>query len=124
MEIRLLPAPVDPPESSGAADVSTSLVPVGRGALATRAGAGSDLVHCADIYGWSSPAERGEAPRIYGTPVEEPQSENASGMGSSAWEYVYGWAWSPPIERTATAHYLMYAAIPKAGNGRLIDVYA
>jgi hypothetical protein len=123
MVIRLLPASVDPPDSTGTA-ASTSLVLVNR-ALATRVSTPSDSGYPADSYAWSAPAGRAGAHRIYGTPVEDSQGDGASGeTRSSAWEYVSGSAWSPPVERTAAAHYLMYAARFTSGNGQLLNVYA
>jgi hypothetical protein len=53
--------------------------------------------------------------------VEDSQSAEA---GISDAEYVDGWTGSRPIESTAAAHYLFYAATPTGWNGRLIDVYA
>ena len=120
MSIKLLPASVNPVDPSLAPDVSTSLVPLTQRAITTRAGQIS-LVPSADAFAWSSSARRGGANRIYGTPVEESQSDAA---GASAWEYVSGWTWSPPVERTAIAHYLSYAAGLAAWSGRLLDLYA
>ncbi len=125
MVIRLLPASVGPPEFTGCgAEVSTSLVPYTRGAVATRVDAHSEIAQSGDTYIWSIPP-RGEPYRIYGTPVEDSESENASGeSGDAAGEYVSGSWWSRPIERTAAALYSVYAAISTAGSGQLIDVYA
>jgi hypothetical protein len=117
MSIKLLPAsvsPVDPP------DVSASLVPLARRAIAVRAGQ-SSLVPSADGFAWSSSTRRGGTNRIDGTPVEDSQSAET---GSSGWEYLSGWAWSHSVECTAIAHYLFYAAGPAGWSGRLIDVYA
>jgi hypothetical protein len=125
MEIRLLPAPVDSSDSSDVTAASTSLVPYDHGAVATRASTPSDIVRSADTYVWPASAGRGGANRIYGTPVEDSHSEDASGeTGESIWEYVSGWAWSRPIELTAVAQYLRSAAKSISGNGLLIDVYA
>jgi hypothetical protein len=125
MEIRLLPAPVDSSDSSDVTAASTSLVPYDRGAIGTRVSTPSDIVRSADTYVWSAPAGRGGANRIYGTPVEDAWSEDASGgAAGSVWEYVSGWAWSRPIELTAIAQYLKSAAKSISGSGLLIDVYA
>lgn len=125
MSMKLLPASVNTVDLSLAPDarasnVPTSLVPLTHGAITTRAGETS-LVPSADAFAWSSSTRRGGANRIYGTPVEDSQSDAA---GGSAWEYLSGWAWSPPVERTAVAHYLLYAARPASRSGRGIDVYA
>ena len=117
MSIKLLPAsvnPVDPP------DVSTSLVPLTQRAITTRA-AQISLVPSTDTFAWSSSTRRGVANRIYGTIVEDSQSDET---GRSGWEYVSGWAWSRPVALTAVAHYLSYAAGPAGWSGRLIDLYA
>jgi hypothetical protein len=53
--------------------------------------------------------------------VEDSQNDQT---GHSAWEYVSGLVWSRPIESTAVAHYLFYAAGAAAWSGRLIDLYA
>ncbi len=120
MSIKLLPASVNPVDSSGASDVSTSLVPLTQRAIATRAGQ-SSLVPSADSFAWSSSTRPGGANLIYGTPVEDSQSDET---GSSRGEYVNGWAWSRPVESTAVAHYLFYAADPASWIGRLLNVYA
>jgi hypothetical protein len=120
MSIKLLPASVNAVDLSRAPDVSTSLVPLTQRAITTRAGQIS-LVPSADAFAWSSSPRRGEANFIYGTPVEDSQSDET---GRSGGEYVSGWAWSRPVESTAVAHYLSYAAAPGAWSGRLIDVYA
>jgi hypothetical protein len=120
MSIKLLPASVNPVDPSQAPDVSTSLVPLTQRAITTRAGQIS-LVPSADAFAWSSSARRGEANLIYGTLVEDSQSD---GTGGSAWEYVSGWAGSRSVESTAVAHYLFYAAGPASWSGRLIDLYA
>jgi len=117
MSIKLLPAsvnPVDPP------DVSTSLLPFTQRAITTRAGQIS-LVPSADAFAWPSSTRRGGANLIYGTPLEDSQSD---GTGRSGWQYLSGWAWSYSVERTAIAHYLFYAAGPARWSGRLIDLYA
>jgi hypothetical protein len=116
MSIKLLLAsvnPVDPP------DVSTSLVPLTKRAIATRVGQIS-LVPSADTFAWSS-STKGGANRIDGTLVEDSQSDET---GRSGWEYLSGWGWSHSVERTAIAHYLFYAASPAVWSGRLIDMYA
>jgi hypothetical protein len=120
MSIKLLPASVNPVDPSQVPDVSTSLVPLTQRAITTRAGQIS-LVPSADAFAWSSSTRQGGANRIDGTPVEDSQSDEARNSGG---EYVSGWAWSSPVERTAVAHYLFYAASPSGGNGRLIDLYA
>jgi hypothetical protein len=117
MSIKLLPAsvnPVDPP------DVSTSLVPLTHRAITTRAGQ-ITLVPSADAFAWSSSTRRGGTNLIYGTPVEDSQSDET---GRSGWEYVSRWARSHSVGRTAIAHYLFYAASPAGWSGQLIDVYA
>jgi hypothetical protein len=137
MSMKLLPAsvnPVDPSQASDVStrvsrDVSTSLVPLTQRAITTRAGQIS-LVPSADAFAWSSSAwststRRGQPNRIHGTPVEDSQSdETADEADPSRGQYVSGWAWSRPIESTAVAHYLSYAASPAAWSGWLIDVYA
>jgi hypothetical protein len=120
MSIKLLPASVNAVDPPPAPDVSTSLVPLTQRAITTRAGQIS-LVPSADAFAWSSSTRRGEANLIYGTPVEDSQSDET---GPSAGEYVSGWAWSRPVESTAVAQYLSYAAGLAAWSGRLIDVYA
>ncbi len=119
MSIKLLPASVDPVDPSQASDASTSLVPPTQRAITTRAGQIS-LVPPADVFARSPSTRRGEANRMYGTPVEDSQSDETGPSG----EYVSGWAWSGPVERTAIAHYLSYAADPIGWSGRLIDLYA
>ena len=118
MSIKLLLAsnPVDPSQALAA---STSLVPLIQRAITTRARQ-SGLVPAAAAFAWSS-SRRGEVIRIDGTPVEDSQSDVAE---RSDWEYVSGWAWSPLVESTATAHYLFYAAGFASWSGRLIDLYA
>jgi hypothetical protein len=120
MSIKLLPASVNPVGPPQASEVSTSLVPLTQRAITTRAGQ-ITLVPSADAFVWSSSTRRGEANRIYGTFAEDSQNDE---RGRSGWEYVSGWAWSHPVERTAIAHYLFYAADPAGWIGRLIDVYA
>jgi hypothetical protein len=120
MSIKLLPASVNPVDSSQAFDVSTDLVPLTQRAITTRGGQIS-LVPSSDAFAWSSSTRRSEANLIYGTLVEDSQSDET---GRSGGEYVSGWAWSRPVESTAIAHYLSYAADPAAWSGRLIDVYA
>jgi hypothetical protein len=120
MSIKLLPASVNAVNPSQAPDVSTSLVPLTHRAITTRASQIS-LVPSADAFAWSSSTRRGGANRIYGTLVEDSQSDET---GRSGWEYVSGWAWSRPVALTAVAHYLSYAAGPAGWRGRLIDLYA
>ncbi|MFZ0137028.1 MAG: hypothetical protein WAK89_08225 [Candidatus Sulfotelmatobacter sp.] len=120
MSIKLLPAWVDPLDPSQVSDVSTGLVPLSQRAIATRAGQIS-LGPSADAFARSSSTRRGEPNLIYGTPVEDSQSDET---GRSAWEYVSEWAWSRPVESMAVAHYLFYAAGRAAWSGRLIDLYA
>ncbi len=120
MSIKLLPASVNPVDPSQAPDVSTSLVPLTQGAITARAGQ-IRLVPSADAFAWSSSTRRGGTNRIDGTPVEDSQSDET---GRSDWEYVSGWAWSLPVESTAVAHYLSYAAGAASWNGRLINLYA
>ena len=120
MSIKLLPASVNPVGPSQATDVSTSLVPLTQRAITTRA-AQISLVPSTDTFAWSSSTRRGAANRIYGTPVEDSQNDQT---GHSAWEYVSGLVWSRPIESTAVAHYLFYAAGPASWSGRLINLYA
>jgi hypothetical protein len=127
MSIKLLPAavtPVDPPQ---APDVSTRLVPLTqRAAVATTQRAITTrasqigLVPSADAFTWSSSTRRGGANRIYGTFVDDSQSDET---GRSGGEYVSGWAWSHPVGRTAIAHYLFYATDPASWSGQLINLY-
>lgn len=123
--MKLLPASVNPVDPSQAPDVSTSLVPLTQRAITTRASQIS-LVPSVDVFAWSSSTRRGEPNRIYGTPVEDSQSNDSQSneTARSGWEYVSGWAWSRSVASTAIAHYLSYAAAPAGGSGRLIDVYA
>ncbi|MGC2446406.1 MAG: hypothetical protein WA477_02100 [Candidatus Sulfotelmatobacter sp.] len=118
MSIKLLPASVnlvDPSQS----DVSTSLVPLTQRAITNRA-AQIVLVPTADAFAWSSPTRRGEANCIYGTPVEDSQSDE---MGSGG-QHVSASAWSPPVGSLAIAHHLSYTTGPADWSGRLIDLYA
>jgi hypothetical protein len=125
MVIKLLPASVHSPDTSGEASASTSLVPYARGAVAGRGNGSSEIVPTYDTYAWSTPTRRGAAPRIYGTPVEDSEGEDASDeTGRSAWEYVSGSWWGPSIERAATALYSMYSGMLTAGSGQLVNVYA
>jgi hypothetical protein len=130
MAIKLLPASVVPPDSSGVAEPSTSIVPYDQRAIATRVNGQGSVAYPDDSYvwssgGWSDAAGPGAAPRIYGTPVEDSQNEDASDeTGRSAWEYVSGSWWGPSIERAATALYSMYSGMLTAGSGQLINVYA
>jgi hypothetical protein len=124
MMIKLLPE-VHSPDTSGEAGVSTSLVPYAHGAVVTHGSASSDIVPAPDTYTWSTSTGRGAAPRIYGTPVEDSESEDGSEeAGRSAWEYVSGSWWGPSIERAATALYSMYSGMLTAGSGQLVNVYA
>jgi hypothetical protein len=120
MSIKLLPASVDRVDPSQTTDVSTSLVPLTQRAITTRASQIS-LVPSADAFAWSSTTRRGAPNVIYGTPVDDSQSDEA---GHSAWEYVSAWAWSGSVESMAVAHYLSYAASPANWRGWLIDLYA
>jgi hypothetical protein len=117
MSIKLLPASVNPVDPSP--DVSTSLVPLTQRAITTRGQI--SLVPSSDAFAWSSSARRGEVNRIYGTFVEDSQNDETGRPGG---EYVSGGVWSHPVENTAIAHYLSYAASPAAWRGRLIDLYA
>src|SRR5258708_27311714 len=117
MSINLLAASANPVDPSQLPQMSTALVPLSQRAITTRAGQTS-VVLSADAFAWSSSMRRGEANLIDGTLVEDSQSD---GTGGSGWEYVSGWAWSRPIERTAVAHYLAYAASLASRSGRLID---
>jgi hypothetical protein len=120
MSIKLLPASVNPVDPSQASDVSTSLVPLTQRAIATRAGQIS-LVLSAGGFARSSSTRRGQANHIDGTPVEDSQNDKT---GPSGRDYFSGWAWSRPVESTAIAHYLFYAASPAGWSGRLVDLYA
>src|SRR5579862_7999245 len=120
MSLKLLPASVNPVDPSQAPDVSASLVPLTQRAILTRAGQIS-LVPSADAFAWSSSTRRGQPTLIYGTLVEDSRSDQT---GPSAGEYVSGWPWSRPLESTAVAHYLFYAATLTGWCGRLIDLYA
>ena len=120
MSMKLLSAPVNPVEPSPASDVSTSLVPLNQRAITARAGQ-IGLAPSYDAFAWSSSMRRGEANRIYGTPVDDSTSDET---GRSDSEYVSGWVWSRPVESTVVAHYLSYAASPGGWSGRLINVYA
>ncbi|MGA2747072.1 MAG: hypothetical protein ABSE44_20415 [Candidatus Sulfotelmatobacter sp.] len=120
MSIQLLPASANPLDPSAASDVSTSLVPLTPRALATRASQTS-LVPSTDTFAWSSPTRPAEPNRISGTLVEDSQSDEAATSGQ---EYVNGSPWSRPVETTAAAQYLFYAAAPAAWTGRLINLYA
>ncbi len=120
MSMKLLPASVNPVDPSQPSEVSTSLAPLTQRAITTRAGQIS-LVPSSDAFAWSPSTPRAEPNLIYGTPVEESQSDEA---GSSAAEYLSGWAWSRPLESTAVAHYLFYAAGLTGWTARLIDLYA
>jgi hypothetical protein len=120
MSIELLPASVTPAGPSQASGESTSLVLATPRAIATRASQIS-LVPSAGTFTRSSPARRGGAQFIYGTPVEDSPSDNA---GLSPWQHVSGWAWNRLVANTAIAHYLSYAATPGSWTGQLIDLYA
>ncbi|MFZ0416564.1 MAG: hypothetical protein WAM04_00550 [Candidatus Sulfotelmatobacter sp.] len=119
MSIKLLPAAVNPVDPSQATDVSASLVPLNQGAIATRAGQIS-LVPSADAFAWSSSTRRGEAQFIYGTLVEDSQTDETGSGG----QYVSALAWGHSVESTAIAHYLSIAASLASWSGRLIDLYA
>jgi|HubBroStandDraft_4_1064222.scaffolds.fasta_scaffold266258_2 hypothetical protein len=126
MSIKLLPASVNPVDPSQARDESTSLVRLTQSAITPRAGQiglvpSTPSVPSADTFAWSSSTRRGEANLIYGTPVDDSESDVT---GRSGGEYVSGWAWSRPVERTAVAIYLSYATGPAGWGGRLIDLYA
>ncbi len=120
MSIKLLPASVNPVDPSESPEVSTSLVPLTQRAITTRLGTTS-LVPSADSFARSPSSGRGGRNRIHGTPLEDSQSDETTGSG---WEYVSGWAWSRPVEKTAVASYLFYAASSGRRSGRLINVYA
>lgn len=120
MSIKLLPAAVNPADPSQAPDVSNSLVPLTQRAITTGAGQIS-LVPVSDAFSWSPSPRRGGPICIDGTPVDDSQSD---ATGRSDCEYVSGWAWSSPAQRTAAAQYLLYATGPAGWNGRLIDLYA
>jgi hypothetical protein len=120
MSIKLLPASVNPADPSQMSNVSNSLVPLAQRAISIGTGQIS-LVPSADAFAWSSSTRQGVATSIDGTPVEN--SDNDA-MGGSDCEYVSGWAWSSPAQRTAAAQYLSYATRPAVWNGWLIDLYA
>jgi hypothetical protein len=120
MSIKLLPASVNPVDTSEASDASTSLVPLAQRAIATQAGQ-IRLVPAADAFTWSSSTRRGEAEFIDGTPVEDSQSDESGRAGG---EYVSGWAWSRTVASTAVDHYLSYAANLFGWRGGLVDLYA
>jgi hypothetical protein len=120
MSITLLAASVNPVDPSRAPDASTSLVPLSQRAITTRAGQIS-LVPSADTFAWSSSTRRGGANLIYGTLVDDSQSD---GAGRPGWEYVSGWAGGRSVGSMAVAHYLSYAADPGGWRGRLINLYA
>jgi hypothetical protein len=124
MSIKLLPASANPLDPSPASDVSTSLAPLTPRALAARPSQIS-LVPSPDVFAWSSSTRPGASNLIYGTPVEDSHSdEKSDDTETSRGEYVNGWAWSPPVETTAVAQYLFYAANPAGWNGQLINLYA
>lgn len=120
MSTKLLPVSVNLVGPSQAPDVSTSLVPPTQRAITTRTGQDT-LVPSADAFAWSSSTRPGKLNRIYGTPVENSQSDETA---PSDGEYVSGWAWSRSVESTAIAHYLFYAASLAGWSGRLINLYA
>jgi len=117
--MKLLPAAMNPFDPSQPPDVSTSLVPVTQRAITTQARQ-INLAPAADTFAWSSSTRLNQAKWIDGTPVEDSQSDATASAG----EYVSGWAGSRPVESTAIANYLFYAAAPAGWSGRLIDVYA
>ena len=120
MSIKLLPASVSSVDPPQAPDASTSLVPLTQRAISTPASQISP-VPSADAFSWSSATRRGGANFIYGTPVEDSESNETE---PSAWEYVSGWDWNNLVENTAVGHYLSYAAGANRWSGQLIDVYA
>ncbi len=120
MSIKLLPASVNPLDPSQVPDVSNSLVPLAQRAITTEASQIS-LLPSADAFAWSSSTRQEGANCINGTLVEDSQSD---AMGCSDCEYVSGWGWSSPAQRTAVGQYLFYATGPAGWNGRLIDLYA
>jgi hypothetical protein len=120
MSMKLLPASSNLLDSPQAPDVSTSLVPLTQRAITTRPGQMS-LVPSGDAFARSSSTRRSEPNLIYGTPVEDSESDAAL---PSRGEYVSGWAWSRPVEKTAVAHCLSYAASPARWRGWLINLYA
>ena len=120
MSIKLLPASVNPVDPAESSDGSTSLVPLTQRAITTQAGQ-ITVAPSADAFSSSSSTRRGGVNFIYGTPVEDSQSGET---GPSGQEYVSGWAGSSPVELTAIAHYLFYAARPSSWRGWLIDLYA
>jgi hypothetical protein len=121
--MKLLPASVNPVDPLPAPDlsntVSNSLVPLAQSAITMRAGQVS-VVPSADAFTWSFRSRPSGVSWIDATVVDDSQSNEA---GSSAAEYVSGWAWSSPIERTAIAHYRFYSAGLTNDRGRLIDLY-
>jgi hypothetical protein len=120
MSMKLLPAAVDSLDPSQIPDVSNSLVPVAQGEITMRPGQ-TGVAPSADAFSWSSRTRSAGPNWIDATPVEDSQSDEA---GLSAVEYVSGWAWSVPIERTAIAHYLFYAAGLANRRRWLVDLYA
>ena len=120
MAMKLLAAlnAVDP---SLTPDVSISLVALTQRAIVTRAGQTS-VARPGDAFVRSSSTLLGEAKRISGTPVEDSQSDGTATSGGG--EYISGWRWSPPVERTAIAHYIFYASGLARWSGRLINLYA
>ena len=117
MEIRLLPASTNSPDPSGTADIWTGLASFAHSTLANHPGREIAFAGVNDNYAWSSSAQGNRTNLIYGTPVEDPASQNIADG-----EYVSGWGSTPPIARSAVAHYLMYTRSP-GGVGQLIDVY-
>ena len=118
MSIKLLPASVNSVYPQ-APDVSTSLVPLTERAITTQTGQTS-LVPSADKFFWSSSTRPNQANWIDGIPVEDSHRDETV----SACEYLSGWASRRPVESTAIAEYLFYAAAPAGWSGRLLDVYA
>lgn len=124
MSIKLLPASVNPVGPLPAPDVSTSLVPLADRTITARAGQ-TGLIPTSDAFAWSSLPHRAEPNRIEATFAEDSQADSQTDeTGPSPWEYVSGWAFSRPVEITAVAHYLSYAAGLAGWNGRLINLYA
>ena len=80
MSIKLLPASVNAVDPSQATDVSTGLVPLSQGAITMRASQIS-LIPSAGTFVWSSSTRRREANFIYGTTVEDSQSDEKGRSG-------------------------------------------
>jgi|SRR5271157_1216417 len=119
MSMKLLPASVNPVDSSQPPDGPTSLVPMTQSAIATRASQHS-YVPSSDAFAWSSSTRASEPSWIDGTPVQDSPNDETNSGG----EYVSGRAWSRPVESTAIAQYLFYAAGLAGRSVRILDVYA